>query len=144
MTAVTRIATWSPPHDFDNVETARSTGFRTVFGTELRHASAWSAQAVSPSPGDDARYCHCHVYRMTQARDQTTQGVVGRTRNRRPSVRLVVCIVLAAAVVVFIAENTHQTSTRVLVPVVTMPLWLALVGTAAISLLVGWLLARRK
>ncbi len=82
---------------------------------------------------------------MTQARDQTSQGVAGRNRYRRPSARLLVCVVLAAAVVVvFIAENTHQTSIRVLVPLVTMPLWLALVGTAAISLLVGWLRARRK
>jgi uncharacterized integral membrane protein len=59
-------------------------------------------------------------------------------------VRLIVILVLAAAVIAFIAGNTKQTSIRVIVPVVTMPLWLALVGTAAISLLVGWLLARRK
>ncbi len=58
--------------------------------------------------------------------------------------RLIVILVLAAAVIAFIAGNTKQTSIRVIVPVVTMPLWLALVGTAAISLLVGWLLARRK
>lgn len=58
--------------------------------------------------------------------------------------RLILILVLAAAVIAFIAGNTKQTSIRVIVPVVTMPLWLALVGTAAISLLVGWLLARRK
>jgi len=87
---------------------------------------------------------------MTQARERAGSGAQGAHRapgsfrSRRPSVRLILILVLAAAVIAFIAGNTKQTSIRVIVPVVTMPLWLALVGTAAISLLVGWLLTRRK
>lgn len=44
---------------------------------------------------------------------------------------------LAFLALVFIFENTRTTKIRLLIPEVTMPLWLALLGTALIGVVCG-------
>lgn len=46
-------------------------------------------------------------------------------------------LVLAVLALVFIFENTQETEIRLLVPVVTMPLWTALLATGVIGALCG-------
>ncbi|MEV6103939.1 LapA family protein [Streptomyces sp. NPDC051940] len=52
--------------------------------------------------------------------------------------------VLGILGLVFIFENTGQTKIRLLIPEVTMPLWVALLITALIGVLVGWALRSRR
>lgn len=51
--------------------------------------------------------------------------------------------VLAVLALVFIFENTSRTRIRLLVPEVTMPLWVALLGMGVIGWLVGRFFVRR-
>ncbi|MER6346814.1 LapA family protein [Streptomyces sp. NPDC001595] len=53
-------------------------------------------------------------------------------------------LVLAVLALVFIFENTQETEIRLLVPVVTMPLWVALLATGVIGALCGALFLRRR
>ncbi|MFF4319864.1 DUF1049 domain-containing protein [Streptomyces sp. NPDC001568] len=53
-------------------------------------------------------------------------------------------LVLAVLTLVFIFENTRSTEIRLLVPIVTMPLWVALLSTAVLGGLCGAYLARRR
>jgi uncharacterized integral membrane protein len=53
-------------------------------------------------------------------------------------------LVLAVLVVVFIFENTRQVKIRLLVPEVTMPLYMALGGVAVIGAFCGAYFARRR
>ncbi|MGP3967441.1 hypothetical protein [Streptomyces sp. 6N223] len=53
-------------------------------------------------------------------------------------------LVVAALTLIFIFENTRKTEIRLLIPEVTMPLWLALFGPAAIGFLCGFYLRRRR
>jgi uncharacterized integral membrane protein len=50
--------------------------------------------------------------------------------------------VLAVLALVFIFENTRRIKIRLLVPEVTMPLWLALLGCFVIGALAGMFLRR--
>ncbi|NGO71914.1 DUF1049 domain-containing protein [Streptomyces boncukensis] len=52
--------------------------------------------------------------------------------------------VLAVLALVFIFENTRQTKIRLLIPEVTMPLWMALLGMAIIGWLCGQFMIRRR
>jgi len=62
----------------------------------------------------------------------------------RVSPRLVVGAVLVVLLVVFIFENTTRTDVRFIIPVVTAPLWVALLGAALIGAVAGALLSRHK
>ncbi|WP_432133850.1 MULTISPECIES: LapA family protein [unclassified Streptomyces] len=53
-------------------------------------------------------------------------------------------LVLAVLALVFIFENTQKTEIRLLIPVVTMPLWTALLATGLIGVLCGAYLMRRR
>ncbi|MGK5632465.1 hypothetical protein [Streptomyces sp. URMC 123] len=53
-------------------------------------------------------------------------------------------LVIAVLAVVFIVENTRRTKVRLLIPEVTMPLWMALLGMAVIGALCGAYLFRRR
>jgi uncharacterized integral membrane protein len=53
-------------------------------------------------------------------------------------------LVVAALTLIFIFENTRRTEIRLLIPEVTMPLWLALFGTGVIGVLCGMYLRRRR
>ncbi|WP_049574278.1 LapA family protein [Streptomyces sp. SBT349] len=56
----------------------------------------------------------------------------------------IVIAVAAVVTVLFIIGNTRRTKVRLLVPEVTMPLWLALLFTLVIGALCGMYLDRRK
>ncbi|MDT0266404.1 hypothetical protein RM844_08855 [Streptomyces sp. DSM 44915] len=56
----------------------------------------------------------------------------------------IVMLVVAALTLIFIFGNTRQTRIRLLVPEVTMPLWLALLGTLVIGVLCGHYTLRRR
>ncbi|MEU2546179.1 lipopolysaccharide assembly protein LapA domain-containing protein [Streptomyces roseolus] len=51
--------------------------------------------------------------------------------------------VVAVLLLVFIFENTRDVRIRLLVPEVTMPLYLALLATALLGAACGWYAARR-
>ncbi|GAB3125715.1 hypothetical protein GCM10027160_48690 [Streptomyces calidiresistens] len=71
--------------------------------------------------------------------------------DRRPPGRVrafltpgrIVALLVTAATLVFVFQNTRQTRIRLLVPEVVMPLWVALLGTLLIGLLVGGYLGYR-
>ncbi|WP_338895051.1 LapA family protein [Streptomyces sp. TG1A-60] len=52
--------------------------------------------------------------------------------------------VLAVLALVFVFQNTRSTEIRLLIPEVTMPLWMALLGTGLIGALCGAYLLRRR
>ncbi|MDX3842345.1 LapA family protein [Streptomyces europaeiscabiei] len=56
----------------------------------------------------------------------------------------VVVGVLAVLALVFIFQNTQNTEIRLLVTEVTMPLWMALLGTALVGALCGVFFMRRR
>ncbi|MFJ8110636.1 LapA family protein [Streptomyces sp. NPDC096132] len=57
----------------------------------------------------------------------------------------VAVLVLAVLALIFIFENTQETEIRVLIPVVTMPLWAALLATGLIGVLCGaYFMGRRR
>lgn len=51
---------------------------------------------------------------------------------------------LTVLALVFIFENTRSTEIRLLIPEVTMPLWLALLGTGVIGALCGAYFMKRR
>ncbi|GGV05092.1 hypothetical protein GCM10010245_10750 [Streptomyces spectabilis] len=52
--------------------------------------------------------------------------------------------VIALLTLVFIFENTRSTKIRLLIPEVTMPLWMALFGTAVLGAVCGAYFVRRR
>jgi len=60
------------------------------------------------------------------------------------SPRLVAGAVLVVLLVVFIVENRSRTDIRFIFPVVTAPLWVALLGAALIGAIAGALLTRHR
>lgn len=69
-------------------------------------------------------------------------GVRGRGDWVTPG-RVVVAL-LAVLALVFIFENTRNTEIRLLIPEVTMPLWMALLGTGVIGALCGAYFMKRR
>ncbi|MEE1941909.1 DUF1049 domain-containing protein [Streptomyces sp. TRM 70361] len=53
-------------------------------------------------------------------------------------------LLLTALALVFVFQNTGQTRIRLLVPVVTMPLWVALLIPGVVGVLAGMYLVRRR
>ncbi len=64
--------------------------------------------------------------------------------DSRVSPRLVIGVVLVVLLIVFTFENRSRTDIRFIVPVVTAPLWVALLGAALIGAIAGALLTRHK
>ncbi len=60
------------------------------------------------------------------------------------SPRLVVGAVLVVLLIVFVFENTTRTDVRFIIPVVTAPLWVALLGAALLGAVAGALLTRHR
>ncbi|WP_128434234.1 DUF1049 domain-containing protein [Streptomyces cyaneus] len=56
----------------------------------------------------------------------------------------VAVLVLVALALIFIFENTRKTEIRLLIPLVTMPLWLALLATGVVGALFGAFFMRRR
>lgn len=71
------------------------------------------------------------------ASDTSGKASGGGMRDRLTPGRIVV-LVLGVLALVFIFENTRDVRIRLLVPEVTMPLWLALL----ITYVIGWLCGR--
>ncbi|MEV7402336.1 LapA family protein [Streptomyces sp. NPDC091267] len=69
-----------------------------------------------------------------------------RGSGRRPAMTpaRITALVLVALAIVLIVENTRQVRIRLLIPVVTMPLYLALLGMFVIGGLCGALLIRNR
>jgi uncharacterized integral membrane protein len=60
------------------------------------------------------------------------------------SVRQTVAIVLLVLGVIFILENRRSTTIRFLVPVLTAPLWVALLGSLLVGVVAGALITRNR
>ncbi|MFE5141128.1 DUF1049 domain-containing protein [Streptomyces fagopyri] len=71
-----------------------------------------------------------------------TSGAKSRAGLMTPGRTTVMALVLLAMVFVF--ENTRSTKIRLLIPEVTTPLWMALLGTGAIGALCGAYSTRRR
>ncbi|MFJ4770145.1 DUF1049 domain-containing protein [Streptomyces uncialis] len=56
----------------------------------------------------------------------------------------IVVIVLAVLTLIFIVENTHDTTIRLIIPEVVMPLWLALLAMWVIGAVCGAYVMRRR
>ncbi|NEA98242.1 LapA family protein [Streptomyces sp. SID13726] len=70
----------------------------------------------------------------------------GPTKGRGGAVTpaRVVVLLLAVLALIFIFENTRATRIRLLIPEVTMPLWMALLATAVIGALCGAYFMKRR
>ncbi|MFI8192754.1 DUF1049 domain-containing protein [Streptomyces sp. NPDC085946] len=79
--------------------------------------------------------------------DPKTSGSTGKTDGGSggpsPTLRAAVPL-LAVLGVLFIFQNTRATEIRLLIPHVTMPLWLALLGTGVVGAVCGAYAARRR
>ncbi len=62
----------------------------------------------------------------------------------RVSPRFVVGAVLVVLLLVFVVENRSRTDIRFIIPVVTAPLWVALLGSALLGAVAGALLTRQR
>lgn len=58
--------------------------------------------------------------------------------------RRIVGLVLAVLALIFVFENTQHTQIRMLIPLVTIPLWLALLGTAVVGAVCGAIFMSRR
>ncbi|MCT9076664.1 lipopolysaccharide assembly protein LapA domain-containing protein [Streptomyces fulvoviolaceus] len=56
----------------------------------------------------------------------------------------IIVVLLAVLALIFIFENTRATKIRLLIPEVTMPLWMALLATAVIGALCGAYFMKRR
>ncbi|MFG2734627.1 hypothetical protein N0X72_24915 [Streptomyces carpaticus] len=56
----------------------------------------------------------------------------------------ITALLIAVLVLIFIFENTRKTRIRLLIPEVTMPLWVALLATGLIGLFLGMYLTHRR
>ncbi|MGV9889017.1 DUF1049 domain-containing protein [Streptomyces sp. NPDC003395] len=82
---------------------------------------------------------------MRQKTKSPESGVRSGSRREMFTPGRIAALVLAVLALVFIFENTQETEIRVLVPVVTMPLWAALLATGLIGALFGaFFLTRRR
>lgn len=77
--------------------------------------------------------------KTTTAESGAKKGVRGLLTPGRITVG-----VLAVLALVFIFENTRATKIRLLIPEVTMPLWTALLATAAVGAVCGAYFMRRR
>lgn len=57
---------------------------------------------------------------------------------------MVAALVLTVIALIFIIQNNQLTAIRVLIPVVTMPLWAALAGMLIVGAAIGYTLNRRR
>lgn len=75
----------------------------------------------------------------------TSSGTRPGDKERfRPTGRQITGAVIAIILIVFIATNTDDAHVSVIVKTVTIPLWLALAGTAILGVIVGMGLGARR
>ncbi|MFE6365145.1 DUF1049 domain-containing protein [Streptomyces sp. NPDC057806] len=80
----------------------------------------------------------------TSEKGGSKAGGKGDGRNPAFTPARIAVLTLAVLSLIFIFENTQQTEIRLLIPLVTMPLWTALLGTAVIGALCGAYAASRR
>jgi uncharacterized integral membrane protein len=80
---------------------------------------------------------------MSSKESRARKGGGGRVANWFTPARTAVVVLLALAIV-FMAENTQQVKIRLIVPLVTMPLYLALLLMFIIGALCGGLFFHRR
>ncbi len=78
------------------------------------------------------------------ARPWQSEPMSEHNNQSRVSPRLVAGAVLVVLLIVFVFENTRQTKIRFILPEVTAPLWVALLGAALVGALAGALLTRHR
>ena len=71
-------------------------------------------------------------------------GATGKKGGGAVTPARVVVLLLALLALIFIFENTRATKIRLLIPEVTMPLWMALLTTAVIGALCGAYFMKRR
>ncbi|MCX4237441.1 DUF1049 domain-containing protein [Streptomyces ortus] len=82
--------------------------------------------------------------RKSSQRGGDGSGGAGAGRGSVLTPGRVAVVALAVLGLVFIFENTRATKIRLLIPEVTMPLWVALLATAVIGALCGAYSMRRR
>lgn len=94
-------------------------------------------------PGEGGRTSDGRVHIMSPK--TSTGGSRGGGSGGGPMTpaRIAVAAVAVLALV-FVFENTRSTKIRLLIPEVTMPLWMALLGTGLIGALCGAYLSGRR
>lgn len=65
-------------------------------------------------------------------------------KGRRVSVRQVIAGVLIVLAVIFIVENRTRVEIRLIVPLISLPLWIVMAGLFVVGGVAGWLLSRRR
>jgi uncharacterized integral membrane protein len=65
-------------------------------------------------------------------------------RKRGISPKLIIALLLIAALVWFVAVNTRDAKITVFVPTYNVPVWIVLLGTFVVGWLVGWLFRKRR
>ena len=73
-----------------------------------------------------------------------TQHSSPQKRAHGLSPTVVTGLVLAALAIVFVLENRQLVEIRVLLPVVTMPMWSALAAVLVLGVVIGFLLNRPR
>jgi uncharacterized integral membrane protein len=66
------------------------------------------------------------------------------SRGRALTPARITVLVLAVLALIFIFENTRAIKVRLLIPEVTMPLWMVLLGTGVIGALCGAYFMKRR
>ncbi|MCL7428332.1 lipopolysaccharide assembly protein LapA domain-containing protein [Streptomyces sp. YS415] len=81
---------------------------------------------------------------MTTSEKGGSKAGKGGGRNPAFTPARIAVLTLAVLGLIFIFQNTQETEIRLLIPLVTMPLWTALLGTAVIGALCGAYAASRR
>jgi uncharacterized integral membrane protein len=81
---------------------------------------------------------------MTTSEKGGSKAGKGGARNPAFTPARIAVLTLAVLGLIFIFQNTQETEIRLLIPLVTMPLWAALLGTAVIGALCGAYAASRR
>jgi uncharacterized integral membrane protein len=74
----------------------------------------------------------------------TRKDSLSPASRSRLAPRLVTAVVLAVLAVVFLIQNNQLVTIRILIPVVTMPLWVALGGMLLVGVAIGYALSWRR
>lgn len=77
--------------------------------------------------------------------DSTLPGATGPVKRRRGiSPKLIIGVLLLAALIWFVAVNRRDAKITVWVPTYNVPVWIVLVGTFVVGWVVGWLFRKRR
>lgn len=74
----------------------------------------------------------------------TQQNPIASSSRLRFPPRLIVALVLTALALVFLMQNNQMITIRLLIPVVTMPLWVALGSMLIVGVGIGYALHWRR